>query len=107
MWYVNEKDLLGFVILGSAIGMISLIITKTYITEKFRIAIIKRNQFWGRWINCPICFGTWVTFVGMLLHGKIIKTQFWGLDWLITWFALDFIACLCSGILYRLFKSEE
>jgi len=104
LWNVNIANA---IVLGMAIGMVALIVTKTYIFERIRDWVQSKSNFFGRWIECPICFSTWVSFFGMFIVGKVAETQWSILDWVITWFFLDFIACLSAGILYKLYKSND
>ena len=104
LWMVNIPTL---IVLGMTLGMISLIVTKTYIFESIRDWIAEKSDFWGTWIQCPVCFGTWITFISMWLAGPVAQTPLKFLDWIITWFFLDFISCLSAGILYKLYKSND
>ena len=104
MWILNIPN---FLILGSALGMISLIVTKTYIFERIRAWVKSKSKFFGKWIECPICFSTWTSFIGTFLTDRIVQTKWLILDVAISWFFLDFVVCLSAGILYKLYKSNE
>lgn len=105
MWYVNIPDA---IVLGLALGVVDLIVTKTLIFKSVRETIDRWSGFFGDLINCPICFGTWLSLGAMVLFlGPCFKTKWEIMNWAITWFFLDFITCLSAGILYRLYKSEE
>ena len=103
MWNVSLSDM---IIVGMALGMIDLIVTKTLIFEKFRKWVDRKSKFFGDLIHCPICFGTWLSAGTTIISGASPITNSKA-DWVITWFFLDFIVCLSAGILYRLYKDKE
>jgi hypothetical protein len=95
-------------VLGVALGIVDLIVTKTKIFKPVRETIDQYSGFFGDLINCPICFGTWLSLAGTAVFLQpVFKTKWEIMDWGITWFFLNFITCLAAGILYRLYKTEE
>ena len=106
MWVFLE-NLPDYLVLGSATGIVDLIITKTKIFERVRLWIKTKSGFFGELFQCPICLGTWLSFFLVFLLDKIVETNRFGLDGIISWFFLDFIVCLSAGIIYKLFKDSK
>ena len=95
-----------FVILGMALGIVDLIITKTKVFEGVRNWIKKKSKFFGDLFNCPICLGTWISLAATGLTDRIVQTGWASLDLGITWFFMDFWVCLFAGMIYFLYKDK-
>ena len=100
-------NLYNIAILGIALGMIDLIITKSSIFKPFRVFIDSISGFFGELFQCPVCFSIWLSLAGVWIYPFIAYTNFYFLNFLISWFFLGFIICLSSGAIYRLFKDKS
>lgn len=101
MFLVSHADL---VLLGIASGIVSLTLTRSYLTKRLRQACLKTGPAWlGEQVNCPFCMAFWTSTMvtpydtGNIQLGLII----------VTWMSITGLACLFMGILLKLWLFRE
>jgi hypothetical protein len=95
-----------YIMLAMSLGMVDLIITKAKIFEKPR-KWLSRSKFLNGLINCPICFGTWMALPAAAFVGPIEISESTPVDFIVSWFFMDFWICFFAGVIYFFYKDSK
>jgi hypothetical protein len=101
-------DLLGIAVIGIAVGVVTLTLTKATIFEGLRESIKRKSAFFGELCSCPYCTSHWLALVALLICRTPLRiSNMLLIDYGLSILTVIFISALTAGLIYRSLKPME
>lgn len=100
---LDAEHALAALIVGVAVGVVSLTVTRSLIFKPIREWFDERNEFLADLFGCPYCFSHWVSAVFSVLFLEVEGIR----EWVVWTLFLTAIGSLTAGAVYRILKGDE
>ncbi len=98
------NQLINILVIGICVGTISNTVSRTKVFKSFRLAVYRRNQWFGELFRCPYCLSHWVAFAAVAFFGPQWRLTGTYSDYVTDAFVLIFIASCAGGFIRLSFK---
>lgn len=108
MTSLNLDQVGVLVVLGMAVGVVSMTISKASIFERLRVWIDRESEWLGDLVSCPYCTSHWVALVAVIaFEPRPLQTQWDLLDMVAAVFAVTFVSSVACGAIAWAFGGDE
>lgn len=98
------NQLINILVIGICVGTISNTISRTNVFKPLRLAIYRRNLWFGELIRCPYCLSHWVAFAAVAFFGPQWRVTGNYSDYVVVGFVLVFLSACTGGFIRLSFK---